>query len=131
MSPHHVYPENHPPLPESAALAIRRLGAYQHVGVADLYALSWCLLLLKLGEPLDEMCFDDKVESGLVRVEHHDAARNGTGAFADEGTARMVDDLTAFDRQARGRVRVNPPPLPPSTTHHPLSISSHSGLVSE
>ena len=76
LDPHHVYRENFPALPSSPALAIQRLRGFQHVGLTDLYALSWCLLQFKLNASLPELCFDHSANMSLTRYTHHEAPRS-------------------------------------------------------
>ena len=46
------------------------------MGLADLYPLSWCLLMAKLNGTLPEFCFDAGANVTLTRFMHHGAKRD-------------------------------------------------------
>jgi len=101
--PHHVLASA--TLPQPAAeltTAVTRLGAYNFVGLADeLFPLSWCLLLHRLREPLDEWCFDASAAMTSSRIIHGRAnVRPGAvaaSALVSERVWAKVDRLTEQD----------------------------------
>ena len=92
--------DNFPAHVESATQAIRRLRTYKHVGVSDLYTLSWCLLVYKVHGTPDEICYNATANNTLEHFAHHDAPRTMLQArrIPDE-VLKHVDELTVYDRR--------------------------------
>ena len=101
--PHHVLAYKAQPGPEALLSAVRRLGTFSFVGLADLYDLSYCMLLARLRvHPLPEGCFDPSVPVTSTFIRHGRAdLRPGSGAAMANVTQRAwakVDALSGDDQ---------------------------------
>ena len=67
--------------------ALARLEQYSFVGVTDLYAASWCLLLNRLREDMPAFCFDAAAKVTLTH-EVHSVPRHKESDFSDATWAR-------------------------------------------
>ena len=98
-SPHHAYSSNYPITQGDLDAAATRLHSYDVVGVKELFAASWCLLLTKLPHrALPPFCYDADADVTLPRITHDSPGSAALSAQMAPSVWLQVDQLTLFDR---------------------------------
>jgi len=111
-SPHHMHMQGSflPPVPaEELRSALAMVAQLDLVGITELYALSMCIFLHRIGAPrLHEHCHDAAVPFGLVSPISYHVPKHALADVGSPAVWRMVDDITAMDRQlyAAGKERL-------------------------
>ena len=102
--PHHAYafPGNFPLQLADEHNAVARIATFQFVGITDLYDLSWCLLVARLGKEMPEGCFDQRGRVTLTMMTHGSPDRPSSagllGSVRDEQW-QLVDAITVHDQR--------------------------------
>ena len=111
-SPHHMHAGGSflPPVPEAelhSALAL--VAQLDFVGIVELYALSMCVFLHRIGAPqLHPHCVDSEVPFDLVTPISYHVPKHALGDVRNDSIWQEVDAITAYDRQlhAAGKARL-------------------------